>query len=60
VLIASTQKYFGKEDSLKMVLASSSKDLFFLSITPFCWRVLEAEKLWKSLNFSQKELNFSF
>jgi len=57
VLTASTQKYFGKEDSLK---ASSSRDLFFLSTTPFYWGVLGAEKLWKIPSFSQKTLNFSF
>jgi len=28
-----------------MVLANSSKDLFFLSTTPFCCGVLGAEKL---------------
>ena len=60
VLTASTQKYFGKQDSLKMVLASSSRDLFFLSITSFCWGVLGAEKLWKFPNFSQKPMNLSF
>jgi len=31
VLTASAQKYLSKEDSLNMVLASSSNDLFFLS-----------------------------
>jgi len=35
VLTASAQKYLGNEDSLNMVLASSSRDMFFLSTTPF-------------------------
>jgi len=60
VLKTSARKYFGKEDSLYMVLESSSRDLFFLSTTPFCQGVLGAEKLWKIPSFSQYELNFSF
>jgi len=35
-LTTSAQKYFGKPVSFKSVLASSSKDLFFLFATPFC------------------------
>jgi len=36
VLTASAQKYFGRGVSFNRVLAISSKDLFFLSTTPFC------------------------
>jgi len=60
VLTASTQKYFGKLVSFKSVLASSSKDLFFLSTTPFCYGVLGVEKQCLIPNFSQNFSNFSF
>ena len=45
VLTAYAQKYFGRGVSFKRVLAISSRALFFLSTTPFCWGVLGAEKL---------------
>jgi len=45
VFIASAQKYFGRFYSFNKVLTISSKALFFLSTTPFCCGVLEAEKL---------------
>lgn len=56
----STQKYFGIFESLNIVLASSTRDRFFLSTTAFCRGVLGAEKLWKILRSSQNSSNDAF
>ena len=53
---SSTQKPFDKPLSKSMVLAIYCKDLFFLSITPFCWGVLGEEKLWE-MSFSLQKFS---
>ena len=45
MLTTSAQKYFRSGVSFKRVLAISSKDLFFLFTTPFCWGALVEAKL---------------
>jgi len=60
VLIASAQKYFGNPISFNIVLASSFRERFFLSTTPFCCGVLGDEKLCLILDLLQNLSNLSF
>ena len=60
VLTASPHKFLATFLLCNMALAISWITLFFLSTTPFCWGVIEAENSWDIPDLVQKDSVFEF
>ena len=60
MLSASPHKFLATSLLCNMALAISWITLFFLSTTPFCWGVIEAENSWDIPDLVQKDSVFEF